>query len=328
MSKKANPTSIGIFIVVGLALGVTGLLLFGSSRWFTQTKQYILYFDSSLNGLNEGAPVKYRGVTVGSVERVMIRFNQANEDTAMPVIIELREDLIQERWHGGRALHELNDLAEEIKRGLRASLQSESLVTGVLYVSLETLRDPPPPVYHQLVPTYPEIPTRPTEIQQLLRNLAQLDVAGMIDRLNSLIGRIDTAMSGLKLGEISDGVTNLVNSLNRVVSSPELTNSLARLETTLEQYQRLAEKVHDRVDPLADSVTNTLTQASSALAQIQAGVQNLRDLLAPDSAMRHDLTLALEQLADAAHSVSTLAEFLRTHPNALITGRRATPNQP
>mgnify|MGYP006349464133 CR=1 FL=1 len=69
MSKKANPTSIGLFIFVGLGLGVAGVLLFSSSRLFTRTAERVLYFNSSLNGLNEGAPVKYRGVTIGAVVR-------------------------------------------------------------------------------------------------------------------------------------------------------------------------------------------------------------------------------------------------------------------
>ena len=76
MSKKINTTSIGLFIVVGVALGVIGLLLFSSSKLFSRSEEIIVYFDSSLNGLDEGAPVKFRGVTIGSVKRVMIRFNQ------------------------------------------------------------------------------------------------------------------------------------------------------------------------------------------------------------------------------------------------------------
>jgi paraquat-inducible protein B len=324
MSKKANPTTIGLFIVAGLALGVVGLLLFSSSRLFTKTMQCIVYFDSSLNGLHEGAPVKFRGVTIGQVMRVMIRYNQATNDMSMPVIIELRDDLIRARWSGESALRNVDDLQRVIDAGLRASLETESLLTGVLFVSLEMVIDSTPPVFRQLTPEHLEIPSRPTDIQQLLHNLARLDIAGLIERLNSLIGRVETSLSGLKLGEISDGVAGLVHSLDRVVSAPALTNSLASLQVTLEQYRLLAEKLHSRVDPLADSVTNTLAEVGSALTQVRSGVQNLRDLLAPDSSLRNELTIALEQLAAAGQSISGLAEYLERHPNALITGRGTT----
>ena len=97
MSKKINTTAIGLFIVIGVVLGVIGLLLFSSSRLFSRTEEMIVYFDNSLNGLNEGAPVKFRGVTIGSVKRVMIRFNQDPKDFALPVILELDEKLLRKR---------------------------------------------------------------------------------------------------------------------------------------------------------------------------------------------------------------------------------------
>src|SRR5579871_6009732 len=97
MSKKASPTAIGVFIFLGFLLLVAGLLTFTSSKLFTPTRKCIIYFDSTLSGLNEGAPVKFRGVTIGSVSQVMIRYNQATNDQAMPVIIELQESLIRRR---------------------------------------------------------------------------------------------------------------------------------------------------------------------------------------------------------------------------------------
>jgi paraquat-inducible protein B len=136
VSKKINTISIGVFIVTGLALGVGGLLLFSSSKLFTKTRDVVVYFDDSLNGLNEGAPVKYRGVTVGSVKRVMVRYNQATNDYAMPVIIEFQEKLLRERLGEPADIFNEEALDMRVKKGLRASLQTESLVTGVLYVDM------------------------------------------------------------------------------------------------------------------------------------------------------------------------------------------------
>src|SRR5215467_10743597 len=154
MSKKANPTAIGIFIFAGLLLLVGGVLLFTSSKMFAHTKKCIVYFDSTLSGLNEGAAVKFRGVIIGSVAQVMIRYNQATNDEAMPVIIELQEDLIRKRLVGPTLFTNFKSFKNEYSHNLRAKLATESLLTGVLYVELEFEADAPPPVFHQLVPVY------------------------------------------------------------------------------------------------------------------------------------------------------------------------------
>jgi paraquat-inducible protein B len=328
MSKKVNPTSLGVFIALSLALGVAGLLLFSSNRLFTRRTKFVTYFDNTLNGLQEGAPVKYRGVTIGSVYRLMIHFNQVPGDTAMPVIIEIQEKLIRERLTGSTLFTGLGNINEEVNHGLRATLETESLVTGVLYVSLEILKDAPLPVYHEQGNTYTEIPSRSTDIQQLIRNLARLDIPGLENKINSLVTHIDSVFAGLKLTEITESATNTLASLSRVVSSPDLTNSFTSLRQALDEYHLLAQKLNGRIDPLAEGVTNTLGQAGNALSEIQNGVATLRDLLAPDSALRHNLALTLEQLTSAAQSISELAEYYQNHPNAFITGRRTPEKKP
>jgi paraquat-inducible protein B len=322
MSKKANSTMIGLFIVSGVALGVLGLLLFSSLKLFARTQDVIAYFNDSVNGLAEGAPVKYRGVTIGSVKRVMVRFNQATNDYAMPVILELEEKLLRKRMVEAEVVFTKEALEARIQRGLRATLGSESLLTGVLYIEIHPEMNALPPVFHQLKKIYPELPTVPTEIQRLLSNLASLDIKRMETNLNELLAKLDEVIGNLKTAQINQGVTNLLNSLDRLVSSPEITNDLVAVHTTLAQYRTLGEKLNIRIDPLANDLSNALTEANRALAKIRGAGENLRTLLAPDSALRDNLDLALQQLAGAAQSISGLVELLKEHPNALITGRQ------
>jgi paraquat-inducible protein B len=328
MSKKINTTSIGLFIVSGVALGVIGLLLFSSSKMFSKTKDLIVYFDDSLNGLNVGAPVKFRGVTIGSVKRVMVQFNQATNDYAMPVIVELEEKLLRDRMPSMTYAFSEEGVANRIQAGLRATLQTESLVTGVLYVGMDIDRKAPPPVFHQLEKRYPEIPSEPTATQQLFANLASLDIKSLQTNLNGLIIRLDNRVSELNMANINTGLTNLLASVNRLVSSPDITNALAALRPTLDQYRELGTKVTSRVDPLADGLTNTLAQADRALAQIRGAGENLRTLLAPSSPLPNNLDQTLQQLSGAMQSLSDLLDFLKQHPNALITGRETPKKQP
>jgi len=322
MSKRISTTSIGLFIVVGVALGVIGLLLFSSSKLFSRTKEVIAYFDNSLNGLDEGAPVKFRGVTIGSVKRVMIRFNQHPEDHALPVILELEEKLVRERW-GEEITHVFTAEAiqRDLRNGLRATLQAQSFVTGVLYVGLEFHPDAPPAVFHQIQKIYVEVPSQPTDVQQLMSNLASLDLKGVEKNLNALLTKISATVDGLHVAQLQDDITKLLRSADRLVSSPDLKNDLVALQTTLDQYRLLGEKLTNRVDPLADDVERTLAEAERALVQVRGAAQNVRILLAPDAPLPNDLDQTLRELSGAVQSLSSLLDFLKQHPNALITGR-------
>jgi len=324
MSKKTNTTAIGLFIVAGLGLGVTGLLLFSSWKLFAHTYECIAYFDDTLNGLNEGAPVKYRGVTIGSVKRVMVRFNQAADDDSMPVILEMQEKLLRERMGEPAEIFTERVLAGRIERGLRASLQTESMVTGVLYIDVRPNPNAPPPVFHQLERRYPELPTEPTQIQKLFENLSSLDIKSVEKNLNALLTKLDTAVGALHVTEIDQSITKLLQSLDRLVNSPEITNDLAAVRTTLDEYRLLGEKLNRRIDPLADSVTNSLGEADRLLAQVRGAVEDLGTLLAPNSALKNDLAQTLQQLAAAGQSLSALLDLLKRHPNALITGRQTS----
>jgi paraquat-inducible protein B len=161
-----------------------------------------------------------------------------------------------------------------------------------------------------------------------LANLAQVDVRGLSDKLNTLLTRLDSSLSQLNITDINAGVTNLLGSANQVLTTPDLTNSFASLRHALSQAEVLLTRVDGRVDPLADSVTNTLFDAQKTLTDLRVAVRNASELIAPDSAFRPELIRALEQLGDAGRTVADLAEFLKRNPNALLAGRKQPKEQP
>jgi paraquat-inducible protein B len=257
MSKKANPTSIGLFFAIGLALSVAGLFIFSSRSLFHPQHKSILYFNASLKGLNPGAPVKFRGVTIGAAAEILIRHNQASNDFSMPVIIAIDKKLAQTKSDELLRVGDPTVLEQLIRHGFRARLESESLVTGVLYVGLDIVPDAPAPVFHQLTPEYHEIPTIPSGAQQLMNGLAHLDLQGLSEKLSGILARVDFILGKLDMPAINAGVTNLLGSADRLVTTPDLTNSIAALRKALDEAGILLTRVDGRVDPLADSATNT-----------------------------------------------------------------------
>jgi len=100
------------------------------------------------------------------------------------------------------------------------------------------------------------------------------------------------------------------------------------VHTTLDQYRLVGEKLNNRIDPLADDITKTLAEADRALVQVRGAAQNVRIQLAPDAPLPNDLDQALRQLSDSLQSLSSLLDFLKQHPNALITGREKLERRP
>jgi len=328
MSKSSNPTALGIFLAIGFALGITGILIFTSGRLFHPQQKCILYFDASLQGLEPGAAVKFRGVIIGKVEQVLIHHNQTNQDSSMPVIIAVDKKLAQSKSDQQLEIGNQASLDSTIRQGLRGRLDAESLVTGVLYVDLDIVRNPPPPVFHQLRPEYPEIPTMASDFQQFLATLEHLDYRDVLQKLSTLLSRLDTSLSQLNMAQINAGVTNLLSAANQLIATPDLTNSISALKRTLDRAEVLLSRIDGRIDSVADNLTNTLYEAQKTLIEVRRDVQNLSDLLGPDSSVHSHITEALEQVGEASRAVADLADFLKRNPNALLTGRKRPGAEP
>ena len=173
MSKKANPTLIGAFVVGAIVLVIGAVTILGSGRLFRKTYEFVLYFEGSVSGLREGAPVKYKGVEIGSITKILLQLDEGAEVNRIPVIIKLDADKISGRGVGG-SLADPAGLKAAIDRGLRGQLQTESIVTGVLFVALDLFPDSPAKFVQPPGSRYPEIPTIPTTLQKAQDILGQL----------------------------------------------------------------------------------------------------------------------------------------------------------
>jgi paraquat-inducible protein B len=335
MSKKANPATIGVFICVALALGVGAILLLSSARLFSQTEKYILYFDGSVLGLNPGAPVKFRGVTVGSVREILIHHNQHERDRAIPVIVELDRSVLKKKSDYVVNISDKERFKRMVNLGMRATIEAQSLVTGLLYVELEFHSEPAPAVYHQVREEYLEIPTQQTKIQLLIENIADIDFKQLMNQMSALAGNLQTNLGALNLKDVNDGLTNLLVKLNQLVQSDDLTNAVKSLHTTLD-------KLSARIDPLADQANGLLVDARQAigdarqaigdarksLAHLNETLESAQNVLAPQASLRRDLATTMQDISEAARSITTLADFLNRNPNALISGRKFSEPKP
>src|SRR4051812_34643117 len=124
MSMKASPTKIGLFVIIGVALSVAAVMIFGSGKLFSHRIPLVLYFSDSVNGLTVGAPVKFKGVPIGQVTKIQISFDERGQPSKIPVLIEVNEDLVLSKGGGSDVMQESDFFEKQIKQGLRGSLES------------------------------------------------------------------------------------------------------------------------------------------------------------------------------------------------------------
>src|SRR5215469_2554919 len=204
MGKRVSPAVVGAFVVASLAILIVGLVVVGAGKIFSKPTRFICMFTGSLNGLKIGAPVKVRGVQIGEVSAIRLRLDPSEGELRsgftgfrLPVIIDLDQTMLKERGAVGEALSK-DRIENWIKQGMRAQLQTESLLTGLLYIDLDLHKGTQPNFV--LVPggPYMEIPTVATDLAQLQNRLMDtLDKFEQID-FKGLISSITDAANSIK----------------------------------------------------------------------------------------------------------------------------------
>lgn len=328
MKKKISPTLIGAFVVGAVALLVVTLVALGSGNLFRKTHEFVLYFQGSVNGLKIGAPVKYKGVEIGSVTDILLQLEEVEVDR-IPVIVELDARKIAGRGFTGNLLVDPSELQTAIDRGLRGQLQMESFVTGVLYVALDLYPNNPARFVQLQGSRYREIPTVPTELEQV-----QDEVREAFTKL----AKIDFNAVTLAMTRAFEGVDRLTNSPALNASLRSLEHVMPKFDEAVVNIQRLALTLDKNASDLSTDFQQTSAATRTALAQIeiavkQAGITmkeaegtmiSARAAIDPDSLVAYELTKSLREISGAARSLRLLAGYLERNPRALIFGKPET----
>ena len=346
MGNKISPTMIGAFVIGAIVCMVAGVLLFGGGKFFTEKLPYVLFFDSSVEGLHVGAPVIFRGVKVGQV----VAIEAIADPKTFTVVIRVQVELVRGtiKVSDGEFTDPHQAIEGLIQQGARASLRMQSFVTGVLYVAVDFHPDTPIKRLG-LDPRYPELPTIPSDIdmlkstvQQVMADLGKLpleavlnEVLVLLKQTNSLVALPEVKQALVSLQDVVTAAERLLQHADTQVSAlgPRLAGAADTARTALVEAQKLLRDVDGQVTPLAGSAQDTLTTARGTLGQAHKSLVKLTDAASPalkqaeqtlggaDGMIHQDLAHTLKALEEAAKSIRALAETLQRHPESLLRGR-------
>ena len=328
MPKRASPRLIGAFVLGAIVLLVAGLAFLGGGGLFHRRPLAVAYFQGSVKGLYVGALVGFRGVPIGTVKGIDLDLDINDFNALIRVTLEFEPERITFLGGGHRA-----SLVEAVGRGLRARLSLQSFVTGQLGVDVD---------FHPEIPAHlvgrdhrlPEIPTVKSALEQAQETFERLPIQDLANQAVNTLHSLDALVSSPALKETLDNAAKGSRDFALLMSqfreatgtlSGQLGQTLGQVDNTL---QRMGDDVHhataDAPATLA-ALRTSLASADRAFRQTNRLLTSLDDFVAPGSPQRDDIDSSLRDLAEASRSIRQLTEELDRNPNTLLFGPKEAP---
>ncbi len=247
---------------------------------YTNTLKYVMHFNGSVRGLTIGAPVQLRGIPIGKVTDISLELDKKTAEIRVPVIVELEPDRIESVNDDAKVSDE--DVMEQlIKKGLRAQLQTGSLVTGQLLIDLDFHPGSKTVASDNHHSDYPEFPTIASSFEEFSRSAQTImDKVAKLP-LDKLTVEMNKTLASLQ--DTSKAATGMLITANGTLSTAK----------------------------------ETLGNASGTIKSAQGVLGNLE----PGSTGYYEFHKMLQELTQAASSMKQLTDYLEQHPESLIRGK-------
>jgi paraquat-inducible protein B len=320
MGERKHSVLIGAFVVGSLLIVLATAVLLGTAGFGGKREKVVMVFEGSVKGLTVGAPVALRGVEIGQVTDIRLQLSADRADIIMQVEAELSERNVSVV---GENIDSSAFLAYLVDNGLRAQLNMQSVLTGLLYIQMDFHPDSIAQLADIDSP-HTQIPTIPTELEQLRRTLQSVDYASIAEdigeiaaSLNALMASEDFRSLPAQFGHTLDVLTKAGRALHADLAQlqPEVSALMADARGTVQSLDSAIPGLVERAAQSLDALDATLASGEHTLA-------TLGESLDSDSPTRYRLNRALDELADAARALQSLARLLEEQPDALLRGRR------
>lgn len=344
MSRRANPALVGGFVATALAILTAAAVYLGAARFGGNWYNFSIYFEGSAAGLQIGAPVVLKGVTIGTVTSIQVGFYPEEEDFIVPVEIRVDSDkiLLPE------GASEDFTVSQLIEQGLRARLDLQSILTGQLRVDLGFFPDTEVQ-YRGRPARYPEIPSIPSALETLRQALEEFPARELAASVLRIVNGLDKVVNSPRIAQILDDlqaaiadIRALAESLERrtgplaenadltvreirqlVAETRSLVDRLGEdLEASTEDARLLMENLRSSADPALADFRAAMGSAQSAFKAADSAFRTAEGMIGKESAVRHEILTLLKNLSEAARSLKIMADYLERHPDALIRGKR------
>jgi len=330
MKTKVSPTAVGAFVIGAFALGIIGLLSFGGIHFFAKPERFVVYFDESVHGLDLGSAVKLRGVRVGRVTSLNIRFDVSKNYSVVAVVCELNKDMVTDGHGTIIDMSSRAQLEQMVQRGLRAKLEVAGLATGLLFVQLD-FAEPDETVdvtkgTHPRHVVVPSVRSAISEFQkgigEVLANVKDVDLSGLAKDIRALATTARKELVDIDLKGLTAQWKKTGEQFEAFADNPEFKRTFDQLNLVMNELRATIAKLDAQIAPTTREIAETLAEARTTLKAFSATAATAKTFISTHGTLGEDVSLTLARLNEAADAVTRLADFLERNPNALITGRK------
>ena len=343
MSAQANYFKIGLFVVVALVIGVVSILVLGAKSFF-QKKVFIeTYFAESVQGLENGAPLKFRGVRVGKITEITLVGKEYPTDLQYVLI---RAALFPDIFRISCTPHSgPDDIKKEVQKGLRVQLSFQGL-TGAAHLEMDYMNPKlNPSLKIDWKPKYCYIPSASSTIQRLteavdkiLKGFESLDFKNIAKNLNTSFSDLSRALSQANLGKISTQAESLLSELratNRqvadILKNPKIKSFLPDAAATMSAARRILESSQKPVSQLLDAFKKVSAGLETLSTQLGPIAQDTTDSAAHLKRILHkvdnflsdqqpEIETAVENIRRISDNLKELSENAKKYPSQLLFG--------
>jgi paraquat-inducible protein B len=335
MSKQVSPALIGSFFLAALGLVIIAIFMFGGDSFFKKHHQFVLFFhtENNLNGLNVGAPVKLEGVQIGEVKEVALLVDEKTLEIIKPVVIELDysniindddDDTYDFKSKEGDAHNK--STKNFIKKGLKAQLKTQSLLTGLLYIEFQFTPQDEVVMSGRNFRDLQELPTTTNatedlkrEAQKVVNRIGKLPLEKIVEDLAVNMHEIKVILTSQSLKENRQGVNQSIKEMEKLLVNlnENFTPLMLNLNGTMKDTRVVVQEFSREIKPVLSSLEKTLNKATELLSESQYAVRSFEDLSSPEA----PLWQALEALKEAAESTKNLTDTLERNPESIIYGK-------
>ncbi|MDB4933832.1 MAG: Paraquat-inducible protein [Labilithrix sp.] len=319
MAAPTNHYKLGLFVIAGFAMALVAAVLLGVASTRKDTIMYHSYFNESVQGLDLGSPVKFRGVTIGHVSAIAIAPDHRMVDVVSELdVADIKRMGLTEKGHEHGRKEKF-----AIPADLRAQLGSQG-ITGVKFIAIDffDVKSNPAPELPFTVPVDHYIPAAPSMMKNLEDTITKaMDrLPEMVDAVVMIMGRVDRLLATLEKEDVSGKAAATLGHADQVMTT--LQTTLTRIDK-----QDLGGKAAGTITDLnvavkkMNAVLDRLDGEKGLLASVKGASDAFGEMGRNGRGTQRDLEATLRDVSEAAEAIRTLAESLDRDPDMLIKGK-------